>query len=67
MKHGKRPTVAQCDFIASNEIKGKKLNPQNWLVTKDTSTEMEIVHRTNGTRRVLEKQKGYPVKRHHPK
>lgn len=40
MKHGKKPTVSQRKFIA-----GKRLNPENWLVSKDTSAEMVLVHR----------------------
>ena len=40
MKHGKKPTRKQAMFIRS-----KRLNPENWLVTKDTPTEMVLVHR----------------------
>lgn len=40
MKHGKKPTVAQRKFIQS-----KRLNPANWFVVKDTTTEMVLVHR----------------------
>lgn len=44
MKQGKRPTRAQKRFIQD-----KKLNSRNWLVTKDTPSMMEIVHRDSGS------------------
>ncbi|WP_169735824.1 DUF6906 family protein [Clostridium lundense] len=50
MKHGKKPTRNQ--KIA---IKGKKLNPDNWLVVKDNSKELVIIHRDTGTVRSFEK------------
>ena len=40
MKQGKKPTVQQARFIYS-----KGLNPGNWFVSKDTPTEMILVHR----------------------
>lgn len=40
MKHGKNPTKSQRTFIQA-----KGLNPQNWLVVKDTPERMELVHR----------------------
>lgn len=40
MKHGKKPTAAQRKYIQS-----KGLVPENWLVVKDTPTEMVLVHR----------------------
>jgi hypothetical protein len=40
MKSGKKPTVNQRKFI-----KSKRLNPENWLVERDTTTEMVLVHR----------------------
>ena len=40
MKHGKKPTAAQRKLM----IKWK-LNPQDWLVSKDTSDRMLLVHR----------------------
>ena len=40
MKHGKKPTVAQMKLMVK-----WRLNPENWLVVKDTSTEMVLVHR----------------------
>ena len=45
MKHGKNPTVRQKKLMTAWH-----LNYENWLVVKDTSTEMVIVHRyTNRT------------------
>ncbi len=43
MKHGKNPTVRQAIFIQKNIC----LNPGDWLVAKDTPTEMLLVHRTD--------------------
>ena len=40
MKHGKKPTRKQIDFI-----KRKGLNSDNWLVVKDTTEKMVLVHR----------------------
>ena len=40
MKHGKRPTVKQCKLMQK-----WGLNHEDWLVVKDTSTEMHLVHR----------------------
>ena len=40
IKHGKRPSVAQKKFLAS-----LKLNPEDWLIVKDTPEIMELVHR----------------------
>ena len=50
MKNGKRPTVKQKKLITQ-----QKLNYNNWLVVKDTSTEMVIVHRESGKTRTIEK------------
>ena len=49
MKHGKKPTRSQRMFIRS-----KRLNPENWLVVKDTPSEMLLVHRhfDRNTRRI---------------
>ena len=50
MKNGKKPTRAQ------KILMGKwHLNCENWLVVKDTSTEMEIVHRDTGRKRIIPK------------
>ena len=40
MKHGKKPTRKQVELIQS-----KGLNPGNWLVVKDTTEKMVLVHR----------------------
>ena len=40
MKHGVKPTRSQRMFIQS-----KRLNPENWFVTKDTPDRMELQHR----------------------
>lgn len=44
MKHGKKPTVNQAIFIEKNSC----LDPQEWLVAKDTPTEMLLVSRKDG-------------------
>lgn len=51
MKHGKKPTAKQRQAI----IKARK-NPDNWLVCKDTSTEMVLEHRMTGTIWVIRKE-----------
>lgn len=52
MKNGKKPTVHQRKFIQS-----KGLNTENWLVTKDTPTEMVLVHRfSDKTTRIIHKE-----------
>ena len=40
MKHGKKPTAAQRKLIQK-----WKLDPANWLVAKDTPSEMLLIHR----------------------
>ena len=50
MKNCKKPTRAQAELI-----KGKRLNFENWLVTKDTPAEMHIANRATGTERVIYK------------
>lgn len=50
MKHGKKPTVRQKKLMTTWH-----LNWENWLVVKDTSTEMEIVHRATGRTRTIRK------------
>lgn len=51
MKHGKKPTVAQC-----NLIRQWNLDPISWLVVKDTPTEMVLVHRhSDSTIKVIPK------------
>lgn len=51
LKHGKKPTVRQKKLMAEWH-----LNYENWLVVKDTPTEMVIVHRATGKIRVINKK-----------
>ncbi|MBC1935201.1 hypothetical protein HCA69_02410 [Listeria grandensis] len=48
MKNGKRPTKRECE-----QIKVDGLNPANWLIFKNFHDELHIVHRENGTKRVI--------------
>lgn len=50
MKHGKNPTVRQKRLMTAWH-----LNYDNWLVVKDTPTEMVIVHRSTGSLRTITK------------
>lgn len=52
MKAGKKPTVAQRKFIQK-----MGLNAENWLVSKDTPTEMLLVHRNLNQTKTLHKEK----------
>ena len=54
MKHGKNPTVKQKKLMTAWH-----LNCENWLVVKDTSTEMVIVHRDTGVQRAIPKRRIY--------
>ncbi len=47
---GKRPTVNQSNFLRS-----KGLNPANWLIAKNTSTEMLIINRISKKKRIIHK------------
>jgi hypothetical protein len=40
MKHGKKPTVAQRKLMTK-----WKLNSQDWLVERETLTELVLIHR----------------------
>ena len=52
MKHGKKPNVRQCKLMSANRLK-----PEDWLVVKDTSTEMIVVHRySDKTTRTIHKE-----------
>lgn len=52
MKNGKKPTVRQCKLMSANRLK-----PEDWLVVKDTSTEMTVVHRySDKTTRTIHKE-----------
>ncbi|MGG1879927.1 hypothetical protein ABDI30_20460 [Paenibacillus cisolokensis] len=48
MKNGKRPTRRQ-----RIEIKNWGLNPENWLVERDTPDVMVLVHRYSGSSRTI--------------
>ena len=50
VKHGRNPTREQKKFL-----KSKGLNFENWLICKDTPTEMQIEHRHTSTVRVIKK------------
>lgn len=50
MKNGKRPTKAQ-----KNLLRYSGLTPDDWLISKNTSTEMIIVHRFTGCTRIIPK------------
>lgn len=43
MKHGKRPTVRQKRYL-----KMVGLNPENWLIERDTASEVVVIHRYTG-------------------
>jgi len=51
MKHGRKPTLKQ-----KNRIKAHGLNPDNWLIVKDTTELFELVHRESGNIRRFEKE-----------
>ena len=52
MKHGKKPTVAQKKLMVK-----WRLDPTMWLVVKDTTVRMEIVHRlSDKTRKTIPKE-----------
>jgi hypothetical protein len=55
MKHGRKPTVAQANLIRSVEVSGGNLDPAKWLIVKNTSTELVIVHRESRKQRVIKK------------
>lgn len=51
MKHGRKPTREQRKLMQKCE-----LTPANWLVVKDTPTEMHVVHRhSDNTTKVIPK------------
>ena len=51
MKHGKNPTRRQKQSIAS-----VRLNPENWLVCKDTPDELVLEHKYSGHIKVIRKE-----------
>ncbi len=53
MKNGKKPTKAQKIYL-----KEHRLNPDNWLIAKNTPEEMLLVHRyTDSIRRIPKQRK----------
>ena len=41
-------------------IKSKRLNPENWMIERDTPTEMVLVHRHfDSKKRVIRKEQKY--------
>ena len=54
IKHGKRPSKKQSIFIKQNG-----LNPDDWLITKDTPEQMELVHKckSSGATKIIQKEK----------
>ena len=48
MKHGRKPTRKQRERLI-----GLSLNPEEWLVTKNSPDSFEIVHRVSGKLRRL--------------
>jgi len=48
MKNGKCPTRGQKKFL-----KSLRLNPDNWLVVKNSPSEVIIVHRHSGQQRTI--------------
>ena len=53
MKNGKKPTYEQ-----RKVIQRFKLDPHEWLVVKDTSTEMVLMHRDDKTIKTIPKGVG---------
>ncbi len=51
MKHGKNPTRRQREYIAS-----LWLNPDNWLVCKDTPDELILEHKYSGNNKMIRKE-----------
>jgi hypothetical protein len=51
VKQGKNPTREQKKYISSNG-----LYPGDWLVSKDTPTEMVLVHRFSTVSKILKKE-----------
>lgn len=52
MKQLRNPTREQRKLIQS-----KRMKPEDWMVERDTPTEMVLVHKHfNGTRRIIHKE-----------
>jgi len=50
MKQGKRPNKRQ-----KEELEARDLNPANWLVERDSMTELVLIHRFSGKARTIKK------------
>ncbi|WP_188066667.1 DUF6906 family protein [Brevibacillus brevis] len=50
MKQGKRPNRRQ-----KEELEARNLNPANWLVERDSTSEFVLIHRFSGTKRTIKK------------
>lgn len=56
MKNPKKPTVRQRKLIESY----RNYNSDNWLINKDTSSEMHIIHRKTETKKFyINKNRGF--------
>lgn len=53
MKHGKNPTVKQKKFI-----KASGFNPENWLIVKNLTDSLHLVHRYTNTTKIIPKVGG---------
>lgn len=52
MKQLRKPTREQRKLIQS-----KRMKPEDWMIERDTPTEMVLVHKHfNGTRRIIHKE-----------
>lgn len=57
MKQLKKPTREQRKLIQS-----KRLNPDNWMIERDTTTEMVLVHKHfDNKKRIIPKGEKYNV------
>ena len=52
MRHGKKPTKAQREFLRSYN-----LAPEDWLIVKNTSTEMELISCFTGRAKIIPKRR----------
>lgn len=50
MKHGTKPTVRQCKMLQA-----KRLKAEDWLVERETPTELVVIHRYGNSKRVIRK------------
>lgn len=50
MKQPKKPTRANKELISEN-----RLRADNWMVIRESSSELEIIHKKSGKTRILKK------------